>query len=66
MVSKFEKGYRFPTKEQVEKMALLFNKASHSININCLCSELINEIGDDKIVQEVLEAALSLTKKREK
>lgn len=66
MVSKFEKGDRFPTKEQVEKMALLFNESPHSLYICCLSSKLVNEIGDEKIIQEVLETALTITKRKGK
>lgn len=62
MVSKFEKGDRLPTKEQVSKMALLFNESPHSLYISCLSTKIVNEIEDEKLLQEVLEAALSMAK----
>jgi transcriptional regulator with XRE-family HTH domain len=66
LISKFEKGDRFPTKAQVYKLALLFKESSQALYITCLSSKIVNEIKDEKIIKDVLEGALSLITREEK
>ena len=51
MVSKFENGERFPTREQIEKLATFFNGSEEDFLVDAL---------SDKLVYDFIEEPLSI------
>jgi Fic family protein len=57
LVSKFEKGSRRPTKEQVVKLASILEIDYETIMILWLKEKIIHEIGDEKLALQALKEA---------
>ena len=57
IVSKFERGERKPTKEQVEKFAEFYNLDKNNLMINWLSDKIANTIFQEDNIKEVLKVA---------
>lgn len=57
MVSKFEKGERFPTREQLRKMAALFRVPLDKLLINSISDRLTTELAEEPLAIEILKVA---------
>jgi len=63
MISKFEKGERFPTREQVEKLALLFHLPEKDLLVH---AKLIADLSNEPLAQEILEQSIKKLKTKNK
>lgn len=57
IVSKFERGDRKPTKEQVEKFAHFYDLDKNKLMISWLSDQIANSIFDEENIGEVLKVA---------
>lgn len=66
MISKFEKGERFPTREQVEKLALLFHLPEKQLLVHAFSDKLIADLSNEPLAQEILEQSIKKLKTKNK
>jgi transcriptional regulator with XRE-family HTH domain len=66
MISKFEKGERFPTREQVEKLALLFHLPKKQLLVHAFSDKLIADLSNEPLAQEILEQSIKKLKTKNK
>jgi transcriptional regulator with XRE-family HTH domain len=66
MISKFEKGGRFPTKEQVEKLAILFHLSEKELLVHAFSEKLIADLSNEPLAQEILEQSIEKLKTKNK
>jgi transcriptional regulator with XRE-family HTH domain len=57
IISKFERGERKPTKEQVEKFAKFYDLDKHKLIISWLSDQIANTIFYEENIGEVLKVA---------
>lgn len=57
MVSKFEKGERYPTRDQVEKLAILLHVPNDDLLVNSLSEKLIIELKKEPLASQILAKA---------
>jgi transcriptional regulator with XRE-family HTH domain len=57
IVSKFERGDRKPTKQQVEKFANFYDMDKNKLMISWLSDQIANSIFDEENIREVLKVA---------
>jgi len=57
MVSKFEKGERYPTRDQVEKLAILLQIPIDELLVNSLSEKLIIELEKEPLASKILAKA---------
>jgi Fic family protein len=57
LVSRFERGYRKPTKEQVYKLANILDLDATKLMVQWLAESILYEIGDDDMALEAMKVA---------
>ena len=57
IVSKFERGDRKPSKQQVEKFANFYDMDKNKLMISWLSDQIANSIFDEENIREVLKVA---------
>lgn|SRR5690554_1713770 len=55
MVSKFENGERFPTREQIEKLATFFKVSEEDFLVDALSDKLVYDFREDPLAVKILE-----------
>lgn len=58
MVSKFESGERFPTREQIEKLATFFKEPEEDFLVEAFSDKLSYDLGEDPLALEILKKAI--------
>lgn len=58
MVSKFESGERFPTREQIEKLATFFKVPEEDFLVEAFSDKLSYDLGEDPLALEILKQAI--------
>lgn len=66
MVSKFENGERFPSREQVERLALLFHVPEKQMLIQAFSDKLVSDLSNEPLAQEILEQSIKKLKNKNK
>lgn len=62
MISKFENGERFPTKEQIGKLALFFNVSEKEFLIDALSDKLTYDFRKEPLALEIFKQSLKKIK----
>jgi len=57
LISKFEKGERKPTVEQIEKLAAFYQISKHRLLVDVISEKVYNQVKDLDFANEVLKAA---------
>lgn len=58
MVSKFESGERFPTREQIEKLATFFKVPEEDFLVEAFSDKLSYDLGEDPLALEILKQTI--------
>lgn len=58
MVSKFESGERFPTREQIEKLATFFKVPEEDFLVEAFSDKLSYDLGEDPLATEILKQTI--------
>src|SRR5690606_41189347 len=58
MGSKFESGERFPTREQIEKLATFFKVSEEDLLVDAFCDKLSDDLGEDPLATEILKQTI--------
>jgi transcriptional regulator with XRE-family HTH domain len=58
MVSKFESGERFPTREQIEKLATFFKVPEEDFLVEAFSDKLSYDLGEDSLATEILKQTI--------
>lgn len=58
MVSKFEKGERFPTREQIEKLATFFKVPEKDFLVEAFSDKLTYDLSEEPLAIEILKQAI--------
>lgn|SRR5690606_12680897 len=64
MVSKFESGERFPTREQIEKLATFFKVPEEDFLVEAFSDKLSYDLGEDPLATEILKQAIKKLKSK--
>lgn len=64
MVSKFESGERFPTREQIEKLATFFKVPEEDFLVEAFSDKLSYDLGEDPLALEILKQAIKKLKSK--
>lgn len=64
MVSKFENGERFPTREQIEKLATFFKVPEEDFLVEAFSDKLSYDLGEDPLALEILKQAIKKLKSK--
>lgn len=64
MVSKFENGERFPTREQIEKLATFFKVPEKDFLVEAFSDKLSYDLGEDPLALEILKQAIKKLKSK--
>lgn len=62
MISKFESGERFPTKEQIEKLAFFFKVPKENFLIEVLSDKLTYEFIEEPLAMKILNQTIKKLK----
>lgn len=57
VISKFEKGYRKPSREHVLKFAIYYNIDKEQLLVAWLSDKIVYELQDEKLAEDALKAA---------
>lgn len=69
MISKFEKDERFPTRNQVEKLTLLFHffhLPEKQLLVHAFIDKLIADLSNDPLTQKILKQSIRMLKTKNK
>lgn len=58
MVSKFESGERFPTREQIEKLATFFKVPEEDFLVEAFSDKLSYDLGEEPLATEILKQTI--------
>lgn len=58
MISKFENGDRFPTREQIEKLAMILEVSENELLIHAYSEKITYDLIKEPLAQEIVELAL--------
>lgn len=64
MVSKFENGERFPTREQIEKLATFFKVPEDDFLIEAYSDKLTYDFNEEPLAIEILKQAIKKLKSK--
>lgn len=64
MVSKFENGERFPTREQIEKLATFFKVPEEDFLVEALSDKLRYDLSKEPLALEILAKAIKKMKSK--
>jgi transcriptional regulator with XRE-family HTH domain len=64
MVSKFEKGERFPTKEQIEKLATFFKVPENDFLVEAFSDKLTYDLSEEPLALEILKRTIQKLKSK--
>lgn len=64
MVSKFENGERFPTREQIEKLAFFFKVKEDDFLIEAYSDKIIYDFNEEPLAIEILKQAIKKLKSK--
>lgn len=64
MVSKFENGERFPTREQIEKLATFFKVPEDDFLIEAFSDKLTYDFNEEPLAIEILKQAIKKLKSK--
>lgn len=62
MISKFENGERFPTREQIEKLATFFKVPEEDFLVEALSDKLRYDLSEEPLALEILKKAIQKLK----
>lgn len=62
MVSKFEKGDRFPTRKQIEKLASIFQASEKELLIHAFSDRLVAYLSNEPLAKDIIEQTLKRLK----
>lgn len=65
MVSKFENGERFPTREQIEKLATFFKVPEEDFLIEALSDKLRYDLSEEPLALDILNLTLKKLSSKE-
>lgn len=66
MVSKFENGERFPTRDQIEKLATFFKVPEEDFLIEAYSDKIIYDFKDEPLTLQILKQAIKKLKSKTK
>lgn len=58
MVSKFENGERFPTREQIQKLATFFKVPEEEFLVEAFSDKLSYDLGEEPLALEILKQTI--------
>ena len=58
MVSKFENGERFPTREQIQKLAIFFKVPEEEFLVEAFSDKLSYDLGEEPLALEILKQTI--------
>lgn len=58
MISKFENGDRFPTREQIEKLAMILEVSENELLIHAYSEKITYDLINEPLAKEIVELAL--------
>lgn len=65
MVSKFESGERFPTREQIEKLAVFFNVPEENFLIDAISDKLVYDFNEEPLALDILNLTIKKLSSKE-
>lgn len=66
MVSKFENGERFPTREQIEKLATFFKVAEEDFLVDAFSDKLVYDFSEEPLALDILKQTVKKIKSKNK
>lgn len=64
MVSKFENGERFPTREQIEKLATFFKVSEEDFLVDAFSDKLVYDFSEDPLAIKILKRTIKKLKSK--
>lgn len=58
MVSKFENGERFPTRDQIQKLAIFFKVPEEEFLVEAFSDKLSYDLGEEPLALEILKQTI--------
>ena len=66
MVSKFENGERFPTREQIEKLATFFKVSEEDFLVDAFSDKLVYDYSEEPLALDIIKQTLKKIKSQNK
>lgn len=66
MVSKFENGERFPTREQIEKLATYFKVSEEDFLVDAFSDKLVYDLSEEPLALDIIKQTLKKIKSKNK
>ncbi|QAA81218.1 XRE family transcriptional regulator [Aequorivita sp. H23M31] len=66
MVSKFENGERFPTREQIEKLATFFKVSEEDFLVDAFSDKLVYDFSEEPLALDILKQTVKKIKSKNK
>lgn len=64
MVSKFENGERFPTREQIEKLAAFFKVSEEDFLVDAFSDKLVYDFSEEPLALDILKQTVKKIKSK--